>query len=266
MEREPPRYPIESVDNAVQLLLALHERGSITVVEGSRLLNVARSTAHRLLAMLQYRGLVQQDPVLKTYLPGPVLIEIGLAAVHNIDLGGHVRPHLEHLAQDVTETAHLVVRRGASVMFLDCVESDRALRAGSRTGTILPAHCTASGKALLAGLPDDTVRLLFSGGLPPLTDRSLTTMDELLGQLAVVRRRGYAINLGESEDQLNAVARAIHDQSGAPVGAITVAGPSFRLREPRLAEVASRIGEAAAAISRSLQVIPSAPPAAEAAR
>src|SRR5215468_10787829 len=119
MEREAPRYPIESVDNAIRLLLALHERGSISVVDGSRLLNVARSTAHRLLAMLQYRGLVQQDPVLKTYLPGPVLIEIGLSTVRSIDVRAYVGPHLERLVQDAGETAHLVVRRGASVMFLD---------------------------------------------------------------------------------------------------------------------------------------------------
>ena len=261
MEREAPRYPIESVDNAIQLLLALHERGSITVIDGSRLLGVARSTAHRLLAMLQYRGLVQQDPVLKAYLPGPVLIEIGLSAVRNIDIRGHVRPHLEHLVQDVGETAHLVVRRGASVMFVDCVESDRALRAGSRTGTVLPAHCTASGKVLLAELPDDTVRLLFSSGLPPLTDRSLTTIDQLLGQIATIRRRGYAINLGESEDQLNAVARSLHDRSGAAVGAITVAGPSFRMRESQLAAIAGRIAEASAAISESLQAVPPPAPA-----
>lgn len=261
MEREAPRYPIESVDNAVRLLLAIHEHGSITVVDGSRLLNVARSTAHRLLAMLQYRGLVQQDTILKTYLPGPVLIEIGLSAVRNIDIRGQVRPHLEQLVQAVGETAHLVVRRGASVMFLDCVESERALRAGSRTGTVLPAHCTASGKALLAELPNDTIRLLFSGGLPRLTDRSLTSIEDLLVQLATVRRRGHAINLGESEDQLNAVAKAIYDPSGAAVGAITVAGPSFRLREARLSEVAARIGEASDAITESLQVVPAPAPA-----
>src|SRR5262249_8034788 len=167
MEREAPRYPIESVDNAIQLLLALHERGSITVLDGSRLLGVARSTAHRLLAMLQYRGLVQQDPVLKTYLPGPVLIEIGLSAVRNIDIRGQVRPHLEHLVQDVGETAHLVVRRGASVMFVDCVESDRALRAGSRPGTPLPAPRTASGKVLPAAPPGGTAPLPLSARRPP---------------------------------------------------------------------------------------------------
>jgi len=131
---------------------------------------------------------------------------------------------------------------------------------------MLPAHCTASGKVLLAELPDDTVRLLFSGGLPPLTDRSLTSLDDLITQLAGVRRRGYAINLGESENQLNAVAAAIHDRSGDAVAAITVAGPSFRMREGRLTEVAARIREASGAISDSLGSPAPEPTAGRAAR
>src|SRR5262249_48453453 len=145
MEREAPRYPIESVDNAIQLLLALQERGSITVLDGSRLLGVARSTAHRLLAMLQYRGLVQQDPVLKAYLPGPVLIEIGLSAVRNIDIRGQVRPHLEHLVQDAGETAHLVVRRGPTALFVHCRQGHPALPARSRPRTGVPAPLRGRG-------------------------------------------------------------------------------------------------------------------------
>lgn len=253
MTPETPRYPIESVDNALQLLLAVHERGSISVADGSKLLGVARSTAHRLLAMLQYRGMVQQDPVLKTYLPGPVLVEMGITAVRHIDIRGQVVPRLESLVEDVGETAHLVVRRGASVTFLDCVESEHALRAGSRTGTMLPAHCTAAGKVLLAELPDQAVRALYTDGLPSLTGRSLATVDVLVAQLRQVRQRGYAVNLGESENELNATAAAIRDRRGLAVGAITVAGPSYRLPEARLAEVAVRVRRAAAAISESVE-------------
>jgi DNA-binding IclR family transcriptional regulator len=232
-------------------------RNSITVAEASQLLGVARSTAHRLLAMLQHRGLVLRDRESKTYVQGPALLELGLAAVRHIDLATRVQPLLQSLVQQTGETAHAAIRRDTNVIFVACVESPHAVRAGVRTGTVLPAHCTASGKALLAQLPDAVVASLYRGRLPRLTPRSIGSTRGLLEELAQVRQAGFALNRGESELELNTVAVALPEAPPAPPAAVVVAGPSFRLGTRRLREVSRVLLEGVRALSPSFQHVES---------
>jgi hypothetical protein len=151
---ERPAYPIASVDKALRLLMLFREQTRVRLSEASEHLGVAHSTAHRLLAMLAYHGFVRQERDSRAYVAGPALVEIGLAAIRQMDIRLHARPVLEDLAASFAETAHLAVLEGASVRYLDAVESSRALRVAARTGATLPANCTASGKAMLAVLPE----------------------------------------------------------------------------------------------------------------
>jgi len=227
---KPPNYPIESVDNALRLLLSLLEQPTMTVSDGSEMLGVAPSTAHRLLAMLQYRGFVGQDPATRHYRAGPVLLQLGLAAVRDIDLRRAARPILERLSLEVDETVTLGVLQGSDMLFVDCVESSRIIRVGSRTGILLPAHSTSGGKAILAQMSREEVRELYPNPrLRKMTARSLSTRSELEKELAEVRARGYATNFGESENDLSAVAVAIRGCHGRPIGAVAVAAPMSRL-------------------------------------
>lgn len=242
-----PRYPIESVDNALRLLLAFRDGREMGVTEAAQLLGVAPSTAHRLLSMLQYRGLVAQDTARGTYSPGPALLELGLAVVKGLDIRELARPALERLVAETEETAQLAVLQGRDVLFLDCVESPKALRAGSRVGVTLPAECTAAGKAMLAQLPPEEVRALYAAGrLRALTPNSLRTREALEQELAETRRRGYAVNDVESEPGLKAVAAAIGGGEGARPAAITIAGPAERLPPERIQELAQRLRAAIA--------------------
>lgn len=237
---DKPKYPIESVDNALRLLLEFREREGFGVSEAGEHLGVAPSTAHRLLSMLQYRGFAVQDEDSRTYRPGPALIEIGLKAVRDMSLLRQARPVIERLSEFLGETVHLLVRETADVRFVDGVESARALRVTSRTGLLLPAHCTAGGKALLAGLDPAALRELYpSPTLPGLTARSTTRRTDLERELVTVRERGFATNVGESEDDVTAVGVAVRDHRGRQRAAIAVALPSVRASGERLDEIAT---------------------------
>ncbi|MGI8680777.1 MAG: IclR family transcriptional regulator [Mycobacteriales bacterium] len=250
---KPPNYPIESVDNALRLLLALLERPSMTVSDCSELLGVAPSTAHRLLAMLQYRGFVGQDPAARHYRAGPVLLKLGLAAVRDIDVRRAARPVLERLSLELDETVNLVVRQGADILFVDCVESPRIIRVGSRTGITLPAHCTSGGKALLAEMSREELREIYPNArLAKMTNHSLTKRTELEKRLAEVRARGYATNFGESENELSAVAVAIQGPHERPVGAIAVAAPKSRLPDDQVDKIVKALLQASKDISAEI--------------
>src|SRR5579859_5535964 len=143
-----PAYAIESVDNALQLILMLQERDSLRVNEAAERLGVAPSTAHRLLATLVYRGFALQDES-RRYTAGPSLRGAGKQGhLHEIVAVAH--PRLEGLAAAVGETVNFVARFGTSVRFLASVESTQLLRVGDRAGTILPARFSSGGKAILA--------------------------------------------------------------------------------------------------------------------
>ncbi|CAN5757928.1 MAG: IclR family transcriptional regulator [Euzebyales bacterium] len=250
---KPPNYPIESVDNALRLLLSLLDQQSMTVSDASGMLGVAPSTAHRLLAMLQYRGFVDQDTVTKRYRSGPVLLKLGLTAVRQMDLRRHARPILERLSKEIAETVNLVVLQGADVLFVDCVESPRIIRVSSRTGVLLPAHCTAGGKALLADLSRDEFRGLYPDAkLSKMTAHSLTRRSRLQQELEEIRARGYATNFGESESGLSAVAVAVRDGQGRPLGALAASAPNPRLADERVEEIAKALLQGAKDIGESL--------------
>jgi DNA-binding IclR family transcriptional regulator len=222
-----------SVDNALQLLELMGERQVLRVAEAADLLGVARSTAHRLLSALRRRGFVMQDKPNGAYRPGPVLNEIGLAAIGRIDIRRVARPVLEDLRDQTRETVSLSLLEGRNVRFVDCVESPRAVRVGNRTGIVFPAHCTAGGKAILAALPPvELARRYRDRELTARTRSSIADWDALERDLAQVREHGYAVNLEEGESGVCAVAAALRDPTGAPLGAIAVVVPAGRMPDP----------------------------------
>src|SRR3954462_2908951 len=139
-----------SVDNALRLLQLVGERKGIPGAEAARALGTGRPPAHRLLTALRRHGFVLQDKPNGVYRPGPVLNEIGLAAMGGIDIRRVARPVMEDLRERTQETISLSLIEGRPIRFIDCVESPRAVRVGSRTGVVLPANCTAGGQSLLA--------------------------------------------------------------------------------------------------------------------
>lgn len=236
-----PQYPIESVDNALRILLLLGERKSLRLTEVSEYLSVASSTAHRVLAMLQYRGFVRQSATSRAYEPGPALTEIAFSVLAQIDVREQVRPVLEELAREHGETVHLARLDGSLVTFVDAVESSRAVRVGSRMGKTLPAHVSASGKVLLSLLPDEAVTALYpQEQLEAITPHSLATRSALLEDLARIRKDGYATGRQESEDGVLAVAVPL-GAHGAARYALSVSAPSHRVKESDLDELAAKL-------------------------
>ena len=224
---------LSSVDNALRLIELIGERRVVRVAEAAEVLDVARSTAHRLLTALRDRGFVLQDRPNGAYRTGPVLNEIGLAAIGRVDLRRVARPILENLRDATQETVSLLLLEGRDVRFIDCVEGSRSVRVGTRTGIVLPANCTAGGKAILAALaPADLARRYTGHELTARTPASVADWPALEAELAEIRRDGYAINHEEGERGVSAVATALRDLTGAPLAGIAVVAPASRAAGP----------------------------------
>jgi DNA-binding IclR family transcriptional regulator len=241
---------VRSVDRAAALLLALGEsQGEAGVTELARRLGLHKSTASRLLATLQRRGLVEQDDETGKYRLGIVVIRLAERAEKTLDLRGIAMPELERLARLTRETTGLGVLHGEQLLTVAQADGPNLIAVGDWTGRSVPLHCVASGKVLMAALAEREVLRIVRRGLNAHTERTITELEPLLEELARIRRRGYATAIGEYETGLNAVAAPVHDARGSVIAAVDVWGPAFRVTPRRIPELAVQVREAAAAIS-----------------
>jgi IclR family acetate operon transcriptional repressor len=239
MKNKPP-YAISSVDHALHLASLLQQEGPMRVTDAAERLDVSASTAHRLLAMLVYRDFAEQGPD-RRYHPGKVLgsasvTEAPVALLRRVSL-----PHLEQLVREVRETANLLVLAGTEVRFIATVECDQVLRVGDRVGRTLPAHLTSAGKAILACLPPAALEELYVGS-PADVD-----LAKLRRELALVRRRGFALNDQQTEAGLTALGVVARGPSGSPAAAVSLAMPRVRFDRDLLP---TWVGSLAAAATR----------------
>lgn len=251
LEAVRPRYVVESVDHAARILLLLERDRDLRVTAVAEELGLAPSTVHRLLTTLQYRGLLTQDRVTKSYRAGPKLVELGIRSTDSFDLRAAAEPHLRELAGALGETVNLMVLQGTSIRFVAGFESNRQVRTKVLTGTLLPAYATSGGKVLLAELSPTALRALYPRGLKKLTPRT-KTFTALLDELPLVLMRGYAVNRGESERSLAAVAVPLKDRVGTTIAAVAMSAPSERITPQRTREIVIALRECSARIRAEL--------------
>jgi DNA-binding IclR family transcriptional regulator len=198
-----------------------------------------RSTVHRIAAALEAESLVVPALPSGGYRLGPELARIAASA--GGELSESVRPFIERLRYEVDETVDLAVLNRNRVFFVDQVAAPHRLQALSAVGVSLPAHCTAIGKALLAGLTDEQVERLLPERLPAETSNTITDRAELLVDLERVRATMIAYDREELTIGISAVGAAIRD-AGSVVAALSIPVPTARFagQEERLAEMLLR--------------------------
>jgi DNA-binding IclR family transcriptional regulator len=242
------------VDRVVDILETFTRLGpELGVSEISRALDLKKATAHRLLASLRRRGIVAQDPVTRRYRLGMKLWEFGSMATSAVDWVDRVKPYLQQLTDATGETTHLAVLSDGQVLYVDKVESPRSLRMPSQVGRRLPVHCTGVGKALIAFLPEEVLRgLVKRRGMQAFTPNTITDPARLAEELAAIRARGYAIDDEEIEEGLVCIGAPVRDHTAHVVAAVSIAGPSSRVRPDRIEEQGREVVAAAKAMSAVL--------------
>jgi DNA-binding IclR family transcriptional regulator len=123
------------------------------------------------------------------------------------------------------------------MVYLSIIESPQRVKLAAAIGQRLPAYATASGKAILAFLPEKAVLHILNQGMPRLTPYTHVTPEAFFTDLISVRERGFALSEQELEDDINAVAAPVFDMEGRPIASVAVASPAFRLTHERMMEI-----------------------------
>ena len=243
-------HAVRSVDRAAALLLALGEcPAEAGVSELARRLGLHKSTASRLLATLERRGLVEQDEGSGKYRLGLVVIRLAERAERTLDLRTIALPELERLARVTRETVTLGIVEADGCLTVAQVDGPNMVACPDWTGRTTPLHCVASGKVLLAAMAERDVLRIARPGLPARTERTITGLEALLEELARIRRRGFATAFSEWIEGTNGVAVPVADARGRVIASIGVWGPAFRVTAGRVAEIVTSTREAAVAVT-----------------
>lgn len=247
----PSSYHVQVLDRVFRMLDFLAgEKATLPRIAES--LQLHKSTAHRLLMILEAERYVERTAS-GEYQIGSRMIELGLGALSKLDLYDVAGPHLRALVQETGETAHLAVLRDREVVSLLNVDGRQTLRTPGSVGARRPVYCTATGKAIVAALsPVEIASILKDCKFESYTPRTITSATRLQTELRKTLQRGYSVDNEEWETGLRCIGAAVRDASGAPVAAISISGPVFRIDPARLPALANAVLRAAANLSRSL--------------
>jgi len=222
----------ESAGKALDLLFYLARTGGeVSLARLSRDTGMNKATALRYLSVLESRGVAERRGA--GWSLGLALFELGAHVPVRSIVVERVRPFLERLARETGESANLACLAGGSAIYLDRAEADRSLRMRSAPGDRLPLYCTGVGKAILSLLPEDRARaILGAGPLPRINDKTVTDPEEVLREAAKARELGYGLDREEYETGLTCMAKPLVLPGSDFAGAISVSGPTARMRDP----------------------------------
>lgn len=218
-----------------------------------------KATVMRLLRTLVEAGYVTQDEKTRRYRLTGKILWLAHCVTARLDLRSVARPHLTALRDELGETVHLGVMEDLRVVYVDKLEAENSIQLVSAIGQAMPLHSTSLGKAMLAALPDEEregkyVRMDFL----PRTDRTIPDLATFREEIRRTQRRGYSTDDRENEPFGACVGAAIVGADGRPVGAISIAGPSFRIHD-RFQQFGERVRAVAGAIAQELGADASVP-------
>lgn len=250
---ETPDLTNKSVIKATVLLseLGRHSKG-LTVTELAQRVGMTRPTAYRLLVSLEQTGFVERTD--SKYTLGWEIARLGKLADPHRGIITRVQPTLDSLAEQLNETIDYAVVNGETDFDLIAEATGSHILTASQgyVGQHYPLHASATGKLLLAELPDETVEAVLPERLPALTRYTITDRAELVSALREIRLLTYATVDNENEEGLFSVSVAVRHEEGQLMGVITANGPNERMRSSRLPHMVERLRQAADDIAASL--------------
>lgn len=248
------RAPRSTTSRVADLLAVfLDGRQDAGVSELAREVGTSKSVIHRMLQNLAEAGFVTADPLSRRYRLGTKLMRLGLVAVRNTDLKTTALPYLRSIKERTGETALLALLHGDRRIFLAQIEAQHTVRAAVPLGEEAPLYLGASGKAMLAFVPEPLRNSVLAaakgqrraGGVP-------LRVPELVAELEEIRRTRVAIAANELALGAAAVASPIFDAEGLVVGSLGVAGVSIRTDARRLASYGTVAKSEAERLSKAL--------------
>lgn len=232
--------------------LAAEPKG-IGVSELARNLELTKSNAFRLLQTLMTNGYVAQDQN-KQYFATMKAWKIGQMVMEKLDLPRLSISQMQYLSSKTGEAVYLAVLDGLSTLYIEKIESTKAVRTYTPKGGNAPIHCVATGKALLA-YQYDTLRDKLEGNLGLYTDKTITTLEALDQEVALIKKQGVAIDRGEYRAEVLSIAAPVFSSNKEVIASIGISAPAINVSEEDIQNMSHAVIQAAQSLSNTLKDI-----------
>ncbi|AEN07584.1 transcriptional regulator, IclR family (plasmid) [halophilic archaeon DL31] len=220
---------VKAAETLFDIVESLEREDGKTVTAIADDLGYAKSTVHRHLTTLTERGYVVKEA--NQYHVGLRFLALGERARNRDDAYQLAREKVEELATDTKERAQFIVEEHGDAVYIHRALGDHAVRTDPGIGKRIPLHATSAGKAILANLPEDRLfDIIEQTEFSAMTDSTITSVDRLLEELEDIQERGYSFNRQENIEGLHAIGVPITNGQGEILGALSVSGPSHRLK------------------------------------
>jgi DNA-binding IclR family transcriptional regulator len=224
---------IRSVELSFGIIERIREHRTASLAELTAQTDLAKSTVHAHLTTLTNLGFIVREG--DEYRLGLRFLELGEEVRNYRSEFRLIQGHVKTLAERFDERAQFIVEENGEGVYIYRETGSHAVQTDSGVGRRVHLHSTAAGKAILATLPEARVReILTEHGLAAVTDRTITDQEDLFAELAAVRERGFSFNREENLRGLNAVGVPVRDANGEVLGALSVSGPSHRMKGEKL--------------------------------
>ena len=243
-----------ALEKAIDVLEAIGDSGhGIGHLELAERVGLPKTTVYRILSTLVARGLVWRDPLRRVYCLGARTIELARKAYSMPELVAAARGELKAMRDLTGETTYLATLDGTETVSLERCDGAHNVRSATPLGVRKGLYCTSQGKAMLAAL-DEASRngIVAQIELTPLTRKTIVDRRKLKAELRLTAERGYAIDEEEIVMGVRCVGAAIVDAKGRVRGAMSVAGPAFRMTRKRVEQLGPEVAEAARRIGAQL--------------
>lgn len=239
---------IQKAVRLMQVMLASDQPQPLTELADQ--LALPKPSVHRLISQLEEVGMIQRDFSGRGYTVGPTWLRLAVDALAVRARQPPVRAIMRRLVDTVQESCNLSILQEHEVLYIERVECDWPLRMQLHAGSRVPAHCTASGKLLLAFMSARNRRKLIGGlHLKRYTGSTITDADSLEAECKAIRERGISINNQEYHLGLIGVAVPVLRQDGTVVAALAIHAPSFRMSVETALSQVTLLKQAAAEIA-----------------
>jgi IclR family transcriptional regulator, KDG regulon repressor len=219
-----------TIHKAMTVLRAFSpESPAMSVRQVAEKIKVPKSTVHRLLMVLQNENLIELDPDTGNYQLGYELVVLAGYLLRSKNIRSIALPYMRELGERWHETVCLDVMRGIDIIITEQVPGQHFLQTGGTFASRQPAHCTSTGKVLLAYAGREYVESHLPEVLFAYTKKTITSRDNLLIELARIKGQGYAVANGEYGDMVTACAAPIHHRTGEVIAAISISGLMQRM-------------------------------------
>jgi IclR family KDG regulon transcriptional repressor len=221
---------------AFDLLEAFREHpNGLTHAELEKLYpNVSRVSIFRILRSLESLSYLDKSEETGRFALGPKFVQLGQLAERRLELVDLAKPHMQEMLERFNENVNLGKLQNFELIYLKILESSQPLRVGVLPNRRNAIYCSATGKAILAHMGEDSVdEYLRLTKLSAFTKNTITTHDGFRRELEKVRKQGFAVDDQENVEGVRCIGIPLFDEGGHPIASMSFTGPSARMTDAK---------------------------------